>query len=445
MNARVVWEAAVAAITLVVVPAPARDLGDTPSEESPLVPPTVAMPEAPAAGARPRDGNFAVQVGGDIQADGRAFLADGGQGYADQFLLRRARARLRGTFQRSFNFLLAANLAGGKVQLNNAFLEVRFARWARLRAGKFIVPLGLEVLQSPDDTSFTERALPSNLAPYFSVGVSLLGDVATFASYQVALTDVVPDGATVEGDLADTKEVSARLFLHPFLRSGVAALAGFGAGASASYGVVKGKPTATQLPASYKTDGQNDVFTYLVTINNATGKIDPVNTVYADGGHLRWSAQGNYSYGPLGLQAEYVRSNQRVHKGALLQNPQNWGWQATAGLVLTGEDASFKGGVVPARAFDTAAGGWGAVEVVARYAELKVDEGLFIAGFADRTVSSREAWAWAAGANWYLNRNVRVSADYMRTTFSQGASTASGEVADRAPESAVLTRVQTVF
>src|SRR6266540_3216151 len=38
---------------------------------------------------------------------------------------------------------------------------------------------------------------------------------------------------------------------------------------------------------------------------------------------------------------------------------------------------------------------------------------------------------------------IPVSADFMRTTFSQGASTASGQVADRAPESAVLTRVQT--
>ncbi len=450
MNNGIVSLAAITGFALLFVPPLARGAGDT-EPAGTTTAPTAERASEPSAGrgdgfyARPPDGNFALQVGGDIQADGRAFLADGGQGYADQFLLRRARARLRGTFQRNFDFVLAANLAGGKVQLNNTFLEVRFARWARLRVGKFVVPVGLELLQSADDTAFTERALPSNLAPYFSVGMALLGEVGALASYQLAVTDVVPDGATVEGDLADTKEVTGRLFLYPLRPSGVAALAGFGVGASASYGAVRGKPTATELPASYKTNGQNDFFTYIVTTNNVTGKIDPTNTVYADGGHLRWSAQGYYSHGPLGLQAEYIRSTQRVHKGALVQNPQNWGWQATAGLVLTGENASFKGGVVPARAFDTAAGGWGAVEVVARYAVLKVDDRLFIAGFADRTASSREAWAWAAGANWYLNRNVRVSADFMRTTFSQGAVTASGQVADRAPESAVLTRVQTVF
>jgi phosphate-selective porin OprO/OprP len=404
----------------------------------------------------PADGNFGpyphspygdleLRVGGDIQVDGRVFLADASQSFPDQFLLRRVRPNIRGTFERSFAFVLQANLAGGKVQLNHTFLEVQFARWARLRVGKFIVPLSLEVLQSADDTAFTERALPSNLAPYYSVGVALQGEVAAVVFYQVALTDVVPDGATVEGDIADSKEVTGRLFLYPFRTSGVAGLARLGVGTSASYGFVKGKPTATQLPTSYKTDGQNDFFTYLVTTDKVTGKVDPASTAYADGVHVRWSAQGHYVHGPLGLQAEYIRSTQRVLKGAIAETPRNWGWQATAALVLTGEDASFQGGVAPRRAFDPPAGAWGAVEIVARRAVLEVDEVVFAAGLADSAVSSRRAQSWAVGANWYLNRHVRVSADYARTTFRQGALDASGKVVDRAPESAVLSRVQTVF
>jgi len=444
MSSRTTSFAAVTALVLFQVPAFALGADTVPAgallTDTQPAAPAARVPESPGGA---QDGDLVLQVGGDIQVDGRAFIADG-QGYPNQFLLRSARPRLKGTFQRIFDFVLSVNLAGGKAQLYNTFLDVRFAGWARLRVGKFVVPLGLELLQSADDTAFTERALPSNLAPYRSVGVALLGEVAGVAFYQLALTDVVPDGTTVEGDVGDTKETTARLFLFPFRRSALAALADLGVGASASYGIVRGTPTATQLPASYKTDGQNDFFTYLVTNDKVTGKVDPANTVYADGTHARWSAQGNYLVGPLGLQAEYIRSTQRVHKGAVVQRPRNFGWQATAGLVLTGERASFKG-VVPARAFDPAAGGWGAVEVVARYAALKMDEGLFVAGFANRTVSSREAWAWAAGANWYLNRNVRLSADYMRTRFSQGASTASGQVADRPTESAVLTRVQTVF
>ena len=434
---------ALAAIALLLGATPARGLADAAADDAPN-PPAVATPGSPAT-LRPRDPDFTLQVGGDIQADSRAFFAEEGQGLPDQFLLRRARARLRGAFQRNVAFVLTVNLAGGRAVLNNTFLELRFTRWARLRVGKLVVPVGLELAQSADDTAFTERALPSNLAPYFSAGVALLGEVATALDYQVAVTDVTPDGTLVESDVSDTKEVTGRLFVHPLRAAGVPALAGVAFGASASYGVVRGRPTATQLPLSYKTDAQNDFFAYVVTTNAATGKVDAANTVYAEGGHLRWSAQGSYALRILGLQAEYVRSTQRVRKGAFVEKPQNWGWQATARVVLTGEDASLEGGVVPRRAFDPATAGWGAVEVVARYALLKVDARLFAAGFADPTVSAREARAWGTGANWYLTRNVRVSADFTRTTFRDGATTASGDVADRKPESAVLTRVQTVF
>lgn len=442
MNSGILALAAITGFALLVVPALAP--GDENTADNRTAAPATS-PAGPSDGfsTRSPDGTLVLGIGGDMQADLRTFPA-GGQSYPDQFLLRRVRPRFRGTLQRAFDFVLQVNVAGGKVQLNHAFVEARFAPWARLRVGKFIVPLGLELQQSADNTAFTERALPSNLAPYYSVGLALFGDVAAVAFYQLALTDVVPDGATVEGDIANPKEVAARLFVFPFRLSGVAALAGIGIGASATYGIVRGKPTATELPTSYKTDGQNDFFTYLAPIDNLTGKVDPMNTAYADGGHLRWSAQGAYLIGPLALQGEYIRSVQRVHKGALVQTPQNWAWQSTVGLVLTGENASFVG-VVPRRDFDTLAGGWGAVELVARYAELKVDEDLFAAGFADPTVSSREARAWGAGANWYLNRNVRVYADFVRTTFKLGVSPAPGQVADRAPESALMTRVQVVF
>jgi phosphate-selective porin OprO/OprP len=443
MSRAIVSLAAVTWFALLLVPALAQGDEDSAGNRTAAA---GASPAGPSDGSSTRspDRTLVLSVGGDIQADLRAFPAAGGQSYPDQFLLRRVRPRFRGTFQRIFDFMLQVNVAGGRVLLLNTFVEARFAPWARLRVGKFIVPFGLELQQSPVATTFMEYALPSNLAPYFSVGLALHGEVAAVAFYQLALTGVVPDGATIVSDVADQKEGAARLFVFPFRRSGVAELAGIGIGASATYGIVRGNPTATGLPTSYKTDGRNDFFTYIVTTDKVTGKVDPMNSAYADGAHLRWSVQGNYLYRQLGLQAEHIRSTQRVHKGTLLQTPRNWAWHATAALVLTGENASFKG-IIPARVFDTVEGGWGAIEVAARYAQLKVDEDLFIAGFADRIVSSREAWAWAAGANWYLNGNVRVSADYVRTTFSQGASTASGQVADRAPESAVLMRVQMVF
>jgi hypothetical protein len=57
--------------------------------------------------------------------------------------------------------------------------------------------------------------------------------------------------------------------------------------------------------------------------------------------------------------------------------------------------------------------------VVARYAELNVDEGAFPV-FANPATSASAAQAWAVGLNWYLNKNIRVNASFSRTTFTGG-------------------------
>ena len=52
-----------------------------------------------------------------------------------------------------------------------------------------------------------------------------------------------------------------------------------------------------------------------------------------------------------------------------------------------------------------------------------------------------KAFAWAAGLNWSLNRNVKQMVDYERTSFTGGA--AGGK--DRDPENAFFIRTQISF
>ena len=51
--------------------------------------------------------------------------------------------------------------------------------------------------------------------------------------------------------------------------------------------------------------------------------------------------------------------------------------------------------------------------------------------------------AWGVGANWYLNRNVKLMLDYDRSDFS-GGSTAPGQVTAQ-DEQVIITRVQVSF
>ena len=60
--------------------------------------------------------------------------------------------------------------------------------------------------------------------------------------------------------------------------------------------------------------------------------------------------------------------------------------------------------------------------------------------FANPATAARSAKAWAAGVNWYLNRAVKIQADYEQTHFDGGAT-----AGDRKTANEILTRFQVGF
>jgi phosphate-selective porin OprO and OprP len=129
-----------------------------------------------------------------------------------------------------------------------------------------------------------------------------------------------------------------------------------------------------------------------------------------------------------------------VPKG-LKADLQNTAWEVSGGWVLTGEDASYTG-VIPKRPFDPLKGDWGAFQVVGRYAELSVDPEAF-PNFANPNNAASDAKSWAAGLNWYLNRNIRLNASYSYTRFTGG--NGPGATVTAQPEKVFFTRVQLAF
>ena len=107
-------------------------------------------------------------------------------------------------------------------------------------------------------------------------------------------------------------------------------------------------------------------------------------------------------------------------------------------LVLTGEAASDRG-VRPRRNFDPGrSNGWGALQIAARYNELKVSRNAVDLGFA-AAGASRTAEAFAVGANWYLNPFVKWVLNFERTIFDGEAD------GPRPAENALLFRAQLSF
>jgi phosphate-selective porin OprO/OprP len=416
-------------------PAPSQTAQEAPAPEpTPTPAPTPAPPKTPfVAGYKngftmqSETGDYVLKLTGYIHADGRFVNGDHATFVTDSFLVRRARPILQGTVARYFDFYLNPDFGSGATVLQDAFIDVRFTPRLRFRAGKMKTPFGIERLQSAQNLAFVERALPNNLVPNRDMGLQVHGELGEGVfGYQAAILNGVQDGGSVDIDTNDSKELAGRVFLQPFKTRGTSPLRGLGFGVAATTG------EATGLLRPYVSVSQVPIFSYLVTVTSS-------------GDRTRWSPQGFFHLGRVGMLAEYAEASHEV-QNAETGRPTtkaeltNSAWAVTGSFLLTGEDASY-GAVKPKDFFVPSNGKLGALQLVARYSRLDIDQDTFSQGYADPARSVQRASAWGVGVNWIWNNNLKYVLDYERTSFEGGA--ASG--ADRDTEKSVQTRLQLSF
>lgn len=372
------------------------------------------------------DGNYALSLKGYFQIDGRSFINDDNNTGKNDILARRLRPTLE-LKAGDASFRLMPDFSGSTTRIFDAHADYKLYDALQFRVGKFKTPIGLERLQSASDIAFIERGHPANLVPNRDVGLMAYGfPIPDVLEYQLGVFNGNADLANTDGDDDDNKDVAARIFVQPFHNSNTVALQGLGVGVGGSIGDRAGS-TSKPILGAYKTPGQQDFFKYR-------------SDVFADGEHWRLYPQAYWYYGPLGVLAEYAISHQEVTRGAVHDELQHNAWQLETSYVLTGEDASFKGGVKPANPFNLQNGGFGAWEVAARVGATNVDNDTFVT-FADANAAASKAQSYGVGVNWYMNENLKLAADYDFTEFDGGAS--GGQ--DRPDEQALFTRVQFRF
>ncbi len=430
-------------------------------------------------GIQSADGNFKLNLKGQFQVNARSYIngvSSGNtnaaqQNAADSFFIRQARPIISGTLFKDYDFLFVPDFGQGKTVIQDAYVNAKLQPWFQIQAGKQKTPFGIERLQADSDGLFIERGLPNDLVPNRDIGAQIRGDLAnnTF-SYSLGYFNGVTDGSssdsytTPDFDNNDNKSYVARIFATPF-KNEPGFLQGLGAGFAIDYADFVGTGTGvnaataqtnsqSNLP-SYKSGlGQLSVFSYRTAAAGAN------NGTFANGTQLRWSPQAYYYNGPFGLLAEYVQVDQDVGRIAtgLIRSDKlsNDAWQIGGSWIITGEDAGYSR-PTPKSNFDFNSGGWGAWELVARYSELNVDSKAFASAgagtaavrqarsYADPTTSISKASAWAAGLNWYINKDVKVYFDYEQTFYNGGWTNAAGAILDRPTERVLETQLQLNF
>ena len=377
---------------------------------------------------RSADSNFVLRLRGLIQVDSRWSDDDD---ITDSFVLRRARPIIEGTVFRDFDFQFTPEFGGSSTVVRDAYVNYRYNEALQFRAGKMKSPGNLERWQPVAAHPFVERSFVSSLWPVRELGFMLHGQLwpsdddfakslaaEGLVNYAVGLFNGTGDGRAADNsDFDSDKTFEGRLFFHPFLKSGSKPIERFGIGVSGNYGEMQGDR------------GLPDDFSYL-------------GAVTADGLQWRLGPQAYWYWGPFGLYGEYSISSQRLEREAAPFTSlcaENTAWTVGASWMLTGEESTFRT-LTPRKNFDPHVGGWGALQAVIRYSYFDLDNDLF-PNFADSMELPTRAESWSFGLNWYLNRNVRASFNYIYTDLKGGQ---SGSVGDFG-KNALLTRLQVAF
>jgi phosphate-selective porin OprO/OprP len=346
------------------------------------------------------DGDNRLVFGLVTQTDARFSLGDT-LGTTNTVTIRKMRPTLSGRVARYFDFKVMPDFGNGTLLLTDAYFDTRFSTAFRIRTGKDKTPVGYELLIGDAFLFFPERALASSLVPNRDVGVSAQGELfGGKVFYAAGVFNGVPDGASSSSDV-DTKrskDLAGRVVVQPFrsARAPARPLDGLGFQLGASRGNQNGA-----LP-SFRTSATQTYFSY------ATGML-------ATGMRTRFTPTLFYYYGPFAGFAEHMTSTQRVGTGTSAFDITNRAWEITASFVLTGEAGTDRG-VRPAASFDPSAGTWGALQLLARVTELRVDDRAFSEHLA-AAGASRTARAWTLALNWYPTAYIKYYLTFERTVF----------------------------
>ncbi|HLX42331.1 MAG TPA: porin, partial [Bryobacteraceae bacterium] len=167
---------------------------------------------------RSKDGNFVLHIGADLQVDNRSFFGAGSSGDTDSIVLRRVRPTIYGTVYKYVDFFFRPDFGLGTTAIYDAYIQLNYLPWAQIRVGKFKPPVGMERLQSDDDTNFVERGLPTQLVPQRDIGYQIGANLfrRRFA-YQVGVFNGVPDSSIgTDAAVSNHRDYAGRVFLTPF-------------------------------------------------------------------------------------------------------------------------------------------------------------------------------------------------------------------------------------
>ncbi len=357
--------------------------------------------------------NFSVELRAKIQGD-TAWFNPVVDPVDEGFTWRRRRLAVRGEFFNRVEFEVEREFGDDLEPWRDVWVNVKAHDLLEIRGGKFKLPFGLDNSTSSVEHDLIFRSLGTRaLAPGRDIGAMVYGEASrrrfTYAVGVFDGDDRRDSGTELffdddQGADSFGRTVSGRVTVQPFdaVSSLPSGLRNLEIGASGAW---------SEVAEGLNSFKGNSVFGY-----------DFFERVWVNGDRVRTGIDVSVVSGPASLKAEWINaSDQRLGQGVDdgdLSNMFTRGWYVSGSWLVTGEDK--EDNVSPKRPLFQ--GGFGAVEVAARYEQMLLgssadaSEPAFNNPRADNLLRNHDA-VLTVGLTWYLNRWLKVQGNAIREAF----------------------------
>lgn len=346
------------------------------------------------------DGAFEFDIDGRIQVDLQ--LADeDGIDYPSQTEFRRARLAVEGVVYEDYGYKLQYDVADDDLSLKDAYISYQGLEYGDIRIGQFKQPFSLEELTSSKYITFTERSLPvASVATSRRIGLGWFSGADNWSA-----------AASAYGQEAGNEQDGDE---------------GFGVGLRGTFAPIAEKDRVVHLGAAVNWEETEDTdlgfedegfrFRARPDVHRGPRAFDT--------GLLPASSATKYGlelatvFGPFSFQAEYIGVDTDLNDdddqdfGEQFEDLESGdveGWYAFASWFLTGESRPYKASSGTFKGVDPI-NDYGAFELAVRYDTVEQP---------DAEVTN-EVEAVTLAANWYVNKYVRIWADYIMAQDTNG-------------------------
>ena len=368
------------------------------------------------------DGEFVLNVQNIVTADGTFLDTQNAPTQQKGFTIPFQRLYLYGNVTKNWEYQVSEQSSLGGFNLLDAIVNVHYSDRLMLKFGRFLAPFYYQ-----DYATFPMLVPAVTYSPLaqFSAqrepGVMAWGKLfENRVQYQAGVFNGIPSSYF---DLDDNVDFIGALTVTPFKASGPEALRDLGIGVGAQVGWQNYMLNAVDVPTFIAGAGTPNLNQRYVTAGGVPFFIYDPN-VRALGERVR-VAPHFFRYGRFSILGEYVFQSRELASPTARGTSIQHGFYVTGSYFLTGEKYTGDGTggfptIIPNRPLNPSIGeyGPGAWELAFQYSGLNIGDGDIRRGFA-RPIWATRLDELMLGVNWWPNKYVRVSFDWVYDAFNR--------------------------